>query len=1010
MTPQSTTAPVEPVPVEPIPVDPVPGTTASGGSVRAAHRDALSQWHVTLDPGAAWEADRLYPPGRPPADLPSQPPSMGWDALDDGQLLQIPATTDQLSPDYHGVSWWSTTVVLGPPDPGSGSADATGSTDVPGTGSATESPDIRLLFHGSRLRTEVYWDKQLIGYELECYTPFEIAVPAALAGPGRHRLDVRITNPGGSGNWGDSEVLWWGRWPLPSSHDFGGLWQPVELQRSYGARIADVYARPLPDLAGFDVDVETELRPTDRVSTDGRLELTLLDADGTVVATAEQTLAAGTDGRTGPTRFRLPVPDPRPYGPATPHRYLLRTKLSTPVTEDVHECRPGLRLLDAVGDRLEFNGEPFYLRTSISWGKYLHGPHPSAAELTAEADAAAALGNNTLSAHRRAATTALIDQLEQRGLLMYAEPGGMPSVVDVDWDALDAEQAALLREWALQRLTRLVRRDRSRAAVVWWDIANEAMDPDIERIRYPVRDLLTAVRELDDSRITTWTSAWQITPMYRPFRPEQLRLFDFHSVGNWPALWNPRIEREIAAIAAPEQVVAIVGESTTLCGLGALVDLPDPDPTSTALSEMWQWRAQLDADIAALDATAALGNAEQIATRTAEIHGESVARLVECTRAEPAMSGLAINGWHFHPMIGSSGIVGVDRRPAFDPARVAAANAAEALVVSGVQPLAAVGDTQTIRVRLVSDALAALGDRTSGSTDPGGGDDTAVDGTLTVRLCAGETVLAEQELAVRTRSRAGDRVVELTRPTVTIPQPGPLTLHATVRCRVGARELQLSGTHDLFGVPAVSELAGVAVHDPTGMLDALSVKASGLAWTFGDTRPSLVVQSNMSVLLPLLGDTTGGPRTVVMLDPADMVDGAGGPLALALRRVRLLADDGLVSPVAGCWIGGWGFTLDSGVLPSLGPEGMWSLPHTMAMPSSTLVGVRGRALSGAVSFPDGDIGTIGTPRIGAGHVVVRGLGGREVLIAMPTPQAPPALQRALLADYARWARAETGTT
>lgn len=921
---------------------------------RAERVDLNGEWRLTFDEAALWRDAAPHPPGTPVAAIAPSPPTADWSALERGMAVRVPGTAEAIRPGYHGVTWWSREVAL-PGDAG-----------------------VRLRFGGARLLAEVYWDRRLVGYDLEGSTPFAVTIPTDLAGPGTHRLDVRITNPGGSDNWEDLFPLAWAGRILPSSHDFGGLWQPVVLELDRGTHIVDVYVRPNPALDAALVDVRCASRAA------GALSLRLEDPDGRTVAEARHAVAPGPDR----VASRLVVPSPMLYAPGSPNRYRLVIALDAGAT-DAREERFGFRLLDAPGSGLRYNGEPFYLRTAISWGWYADGPVPNPDEIAAEVASIDAFGLNAITAHRAVSTPALQDALEAKGLLLYQEPGGgaslRPRISGSAW-LQEPDLGFALALMAL-RVRRLARRDRNRACLVWWNLANEVFDVDAGEPGEPARRLIAALREEDDSRLTTWTSAWGPTPMLRPFRTAAGRSFDFHTVLNWPSTWNRQLEREVAALAPPEPMPFLSGESSTMGGLGGLHDLaeryPADLPAGSAGQAVRDWVRRLEEDLAAVDPGAALGGARAFCAATAAVQGYGVTRLAEATRANPHADGLAINGWHSHPNIGTMGITRLDRRPGFDPEILRRANAPIAAAVLGLEPQVAVGDRHPdARLVLLDDAGRAGGRVTVSAT-----------------LRAGDDVLWAEEWTRAPERGAAERIWDLGPLPLPVPRAGLLRVEVGVR--MGGTQVRTDVEYLGVGTPTTADRP-FALHDPLAEL-APWFGDRGITtepWTLDRPGPVLVAGSGLrSLHTPFYGPPRrsafllrGGPhfRSRVFLSDLQQLGFASAPPTEV--------------PIRGDWLGGWAFSLGSSALPALGPADVWGWPFGPTFPEFALRGLAGEVLAGACSFPEGSVFGVGLPAVGATAIILR-RGGHELLLTtLPLVErlGRSPLAGVLLLELARW--------
>jgi hypothetical protein len=930
--------------------------------------DLSGQWTLVFDEGAEWQDVALHPPGTNLDQIESTPPTGGWEALNDGLPIVVPTVAETVRPGYHGVTWWSRSV------------------DVPAA------RHLVLEFAAARLLVEVYWDHELIGYDLEGYTPFSITVPAHLAGTGVHQLDVRITNPGGSDNWEDAFPLEWAGRLLPSSHDFGGIWQPVHMVVDHGASIDDIYVRPTPSLDAAMVDVWVTAEAP------GNLELSLEDPSGAAIASTSMVVDAGTSQH----EHRFEVSSPELYAPGSPRQYLVVASLETKAADDSATAAFGFRLLRPVGRDLELNGEYFYARTAISWGWYEDGPIPSAAEIKSEAASIAALGQNMLSAHRMPSTPALLDALEERGLLLYQEPGGGPSVRISPWGGggqwgEGAELEFAVKLWE-ERVRRLVRRDRNRACLVWWNLANEVFEVDEGEPGPWARKSLAALRKEDDSRLTTWTSAWGPTPMMLPGSDGSEWSFDYHMIANWPSGWNERIEEEIAVIRSGQDVPHLSGESANFNGLGGLMDFASQSDRLEG-SAPWllgEWATRIGADLTTVDPTDSVGGLQGLVDGIAEAHGYGAARLVDASRTNPSISGLAVNGWHSHPRIGTMGLVDIKRQLAFPPDLYARQNAATALVVRQLVPDLELGTEQPRAEIVLVDDTGAI------TADP-----MRVDVIGSARH-TGEVVFRATETRVPERGEH-PRLWNLGR----LSCPSGVVGLVDIRVEVSAGHSTWRTDAEFLAVDVGAAPArSIGLHDPTGHLRGF-YESRDLAthqWRLDDSGPAIINATQVRALRSVFS----GParRAAILLAAAPQMAGTTSRLLVTDFVNFDLAQLGLAQQLPeevvmnGDWLGCWAFSTAAAarVLPSLGHAGVWGWAMSSVFPQRGLRGVDGIALAGGLSFPTPTPFNPGAPAIGATATLLE-RGGHEVLLTtLPiVDQATRSpLARALLMDVARW--------
>ena len=264
---------------------------------------------------------------------------------------------------------------------------------------------------------------------------------------------------------------------------------------NYGGLTRDVALVEVPRT--FVRDTFVHLDPDDPASVTGWVQL-----DGPDAAGAEVTVALREAGRaatvqtdaSGRAAFRISAPDLRRWSPADPYRHTVEIEARAEAgVLDALPQRVGLRTVEARGTQILVNDEPVFLR-----GISMHEEKPGGGRAFAPEHAATLFGwvremngNFVRLAHypHNEHTVALADSL---GLLLWAE-------VPVYW-AIDWESPAVY-DRAERQLEALVRRDKNRAAVVLWSVANET--PQSEARLAFLRRLVGTVRGLDPTRLVT---------------------------------------------------------------------------------------------------------------------------------------------------------------------------------------------------------------------------------------------------------------------------------------------------------------------------------------------------------------------------------------------------------------------------------------------------------------------------------------------------------------------------
>ncbi len=300
------------------------------------------------------------------------------------------------------------------------------------------------------------------------FTPFEIEITDALArlGQGAHNLVVRADSRHGPETIPGLDFDWQNR---------GGITRSVWLVEVPQTHIRDVYARLDGDTLLVDVALDGTARSGQPVSAQlGRLRADgVTDADGTA-------------------RLRLPARGLARWSPETPRLHDLVVRAASDRVSD----RIGLRTIATRGREVLLNGQPVFLR-----GISLHeeafgkpGDRPvSAAEAQALLAEAKALGCNFVRLAHYPHADHVARLADEMGLMLWAE-------IPVYWEeiAYSSPQTLAL---ARQMMGELVRRDRSRASVVMWSVANETPQSD-DRTRF-LETVIADVRALDPSRLIT---------------------------------------------------------------------------------------------------------------------------------------------------------------------------------------------------------------------------------------------------------------------------------------------------------------------------------------------------------------------------------------------------------------------------------------------------------------------------------------------------------------------------
>ncbi len=176
------------------------------------------------------------------------------------------------------------------------------------------------------------------------------------------------------------------------------------------------------------------------------------------------------------------------WSPENPKLYAVNFELDDQVLKD----EIGFRTIEVKGHDILLNGESIFLK-----GISMHEESPftggraySKEEACTFLDWAKELGSNYVRLSHYPHNEHIVKLADQKGLLLWEE---IPVYWDIDWE--NEETFAL----AKQMLGDVITRDKNRASVIIWSVANET---DISEIRNKfLKGLIDFAREQDDSRL-----------------------------------------------------------------------------------------------------------------------------------------------------------------------------------------------------------------------------------------------------------------------------------------------------------------------------------------------------------------------------------------------------------------------------------------------------------------------------------------------------------------------------
>jgi hypothetical protein len=460
-------------------------------------------WKLWQDKQAVWQHDSLYLPAEVVISKLAKDaiePTGGWNVLDgrpDGTVdVRLPAIVEEyLTPDgkvdtyMPGVYWFWKDV------------------DIPKSYSGKT---VRLHIESSRLRTEVFVNRQLTGYDIVGDVPYNCDLTGALHYGKTNRIAIRITNPGGNKRgWEDFPHFNWGEYMLPASRNFGGINGNVELVVTGRTFIEDVYIKNLNTSDYRSIEVQTTVNNQHAGETKAQIKYDIIPvAGGRAVFTAtDEILIAGNSSQVFTKQIHCP--EAALWNIETPALYQCRVSVrsSEKTGEEIHDVfnrKFGFRVFEV--KKVEgnnqahwyVNGKRIIFKGGIDFSYYAYtGAYPTDEAATKSILAAKQLGHNALNFHRRIGCPLILDKADALGLLLYEEVGGFHT----GGQGYDITQSSFASALIIEKLRRMVLRDRNHPSLIIYNLSNE--DAQYGELR---KKGLECVHALDEARLVVNSS------------------------------------------------------------------------------------------------------------------------------------------------------------------------------------------------------------------------------------------------------------------------------------------------------------------------------------------------------------------------------------------------------------------------------------------------------------------------------------------------------------------------
>lgn len=392
----------------------------------------------------------------------------------------VPGALEETFPGYDGVVWYWKAFRLDEPPQGD--------------------QRVLLRFGAADYFAEVWLNGQHVGQHEGGETPFALDATAAIRPEAENLLVVRVINP----NHEDIDGFRLEHVPhgirvvdfKPGTgryHNYGGLWQSVEVQYVPEVRVFDVFAEP--KLTEDEVVAHVTLLNETKQTLQGTVEIDVHTVVGNERAASHRQVVEIAPGQSC-LEVPIKVADAEPWSPDDPFLYRMSAALS--VADDLADSvavRFGFREFTFRDGYFRLNGKRLVLKSAHTVGHYPLGlcRPPDREMLRRELRMMKEMGFNCIRSLGRLMFPEQLDYCDELGLLVYEETPA--SWLWHDSPKMAERFDAHVREGIL--------RDRNHPCVVIWGLLNEMGDTPI--FRHAV-SMLPLVREHDPTRLVVLNS------------------------------------------------------------------------------------------------------------------------------------------------------------------------------------------------------------------------------------------------------------------------------------------------------------------------------------------------------------------------------------------------------------------------------------------------------------------------------------------------------------------------
>jgi beta-glucuronidase len=323
-----------------------------------------------------------------------------------------------------------------------------------------------LRFGAVNYHARIYLDGKKLGEHIGGFTPFHFEITDQLEAGKNHSLVVMVDNKRGLSEVPTVNMDWW----------------------NYGGITRDVMILETPET--FISDYHIQLTDDNRNEISARIDLSNEGPDHVLLKIEELGIEETIDIKGKVGSAAISVSELSHWSPENPKLY----DVTLSAGEDTIIDQIGFRTIETQGDEILLNGKPVFLRgISIHeeapfGGGRAHNPE----QVKTLLNWAKELGCNFVRLAHYPHNEHMVRMAEKMGFMMWTE---VPVYWTIDWEN---EYTYNLAE---QQLGEMINRDKNRAGIILWSVANETPRSP-ERMKF-LAGLISHARALDSQRLIT---------------------------------------------------------------------------------------------------------------------------------------------------------------------------------------------------------------------------------------------------------------------------------------------------------------------------------------------------------------------------------------------------------------------------------------------------------------------------------------------------------------------------